>query len=208
MIMNQYLLFGIILGLSAGFSPGPLMTLVLTETLQHNVRSGIKVAMAPILTDVPIVLLSLFVLTKLAFSHSVLGIISFGGALFLLCLGWQSLQTKAVKMNMAQTGSQSLSKGILTNFLSPHPYLFWISVGGPMMTRAMDLGLSAGILFIGGFYFCLVGSKVLLAILVGKSKAFLSGSVYPRIIQGLGVLLIILAGLLFYDGLKLLKIIV
>ena len=184
------------------------MTLVIAETLQHNVRAGIKVSLAPILTDVPIVVLSLLVLTKLATSHFVLGFISFGGALFLLHLGWQSLKIKAVRINMDQTASQSLAKGVLTNFLSPHPYLFWISVGGPMMTQAMDLSLSAGVVFIGGFYLCLVGSKVFLAVLVGRSKVFLSGSVYPKIIHGLGVLLIILAGLLFYDGLKLLKVIV
>ncbi len=28
-----------------------------------------------------------------------------------------------------------INKGILADALSPHPYLFWLSVGGPIMTK-------------------------------------------------------------------------
>ncbi|MCW8859042.1 MAG: LysE family transporter, partial [Deltaproteobacteria bacterium] len=135
----------------------------------------------------------------------VLGIISLGGAVFLLLLGWQSLRVKTIELCIEQKASQSLLKGVLANFLSPHPYLFWISVGGPMMIRATQIRLSAGVVFICGFYLCLIGAKIFLAILVGQSKSFLSGACYPRIIRSLGILLILLAGLLFYDGLKLLQ---
>ena len=31
---------------------------------------------------------------------------------------------------------RSLTKGVMVNFLSPHPYIFWLTVGGPMTTRA------------------------------------------------------------------------
>jgi hypothetical protein len=51
--MIHFLTIGIILGLSAGFAPGPLLTLVISETLQHNINSGVKVALAPIITDLP-----------------------------------------------------------------------------------------------------------------------------------------------------------
>jgi threonine/homoserine/homoserine lactone efflux protein len=40
--MLNFLIIGIILGLS----PGPLLALVISETLQHNIRSGIKIAVA------------------------------------------------------------------------------------------------------------------------------------------------------------------
>ena len=45
---------GTLLGLAAGFSPGPLTVLVIGETLRHGLRSGLQVAIAPILTDIPI----------------------------------------------------------------------------------------------------------------------------------------------------------
>ena len=38
------LLFGIVFGLAAGLSPGPLITLVVSETLKNGKKEGIKVA--------------------------------------------------------------------------------------------------------------------------------------------------------------------
>ena len=77
--MIHFLTMGLILGLSAGFAPGPLLTLVVSETLEHDVTAGIKVAVAPIITDLPIVLAAVFVLSKLSDFKSVLGFISLVG---------------------------------------------------------------------------------------------------------------------------------
>jgi len=41
-----YLLPGLALGLSAGISPGPLLTLVMTQTLKHGKGEGVKVSLA------------------------------------------------------------------------------------------------------------------------------------------------------------------
>jgi threonine/homoserine/homoserine lactone efflux protein len=204
--MINFLIIGIILGLSAGFSPGPLLALVISETLQHNIRAGIKVALAPIVTDLPIILITLFILAKLSNFQALLGVISLGGGLFLLQLGYQSLKTQGVDLNLQGAKPNSLRKGILTNCLSPHPYLFWLTVGAPTMTTAMNKHPLAGVAFISGFYCCLVGAKIVLAVLTGKSRFFLTGNSYRAIIRFLGLSLIILAGKLFYDGLKLLQI--
>jgi threonine/homoserine/homoserine lactone efflux protein len=94
----------------------------------------------------------------------------------------------------------------LVNALSPHPYLFWLSVGGPATIKAMDTNLATAISFILSFYVLLVGSKIVLAILVGKSRSFLQGNKFILTMRLLGVLLIILAGFLLRDGLHLLGI--
>lgn len=49
-----FLISGIIFGLSAGISPGPLLALVISETLKFGRKEGIKVAIAPLITDIPI----------------------------------------------------------------------------------------------------------------------------------------------------------
>ena len=48
----------LLLGLGEGIKPGPLNTLVITETLQHDWRSGTKVALSPLITDAPIIIIS------------------------------------------------------------------------------------------------------------------------------------------------------
>jgi threonine/homoserine/homoserine lactone efflux protein len=202
--MVNFLTMGSILGLSAGFAPGPLLTLVISETLRHDIRAGVKVALAPMITDLPIIMLTLFILVKLSGFHNVLGIISCMGGFFVLYLGWQSMVTKGVELNLQETRSKSLAKGIIVNTLNPHPYLFWFSVGGPTVTKAMNQGLFAPLAFIGSFYVLLVGSKILIALLVGKSRSFLTGKGYIYTMRLLGVALCALAIFLFRDGFKLL----
>jgi threonine/homoserine/homoserine lactone efflux protein len=205
--MINFLIIGAVLGLSAGFAPGPLLTLVISETLQHDIKSGVKVALAPIITDLPIIILTLFILAKLSNFHNILGIISLTGGFFILFMGYESIRTKGVELNLQETKPQSLIKGILANALNPHPYLFWFSVGAPTMTKAMSQNIIAPLAFISSFYALLVGSKILLAILVGKSKSFLGGNVYIYTMRFLGLILCVLAFALFRDGLKLLGII-
>lgn len=205
--MLYYFTVGTVLGLSAGFAPGPLLTLLISETLQHDIKSGVKVALAPIITDLPIIILTLFVLSKLSNFHNILGVISLAGGFFILLMGYESVLTTGIEFSLREAESKSLTKGVLANALNPHPYLFWFSVGAPTMSKAMSLNISALLAFIISFYICLVGSKILLAILIGKSKSFLSGKVYIYTMRFLGLVLGVLAFVLFYDGLKLLGII-
>lgn len=204
--MISFLTIGTILGLSAGFAPGPLLTLVVSETLQHDIKSGVKVALAPVITDLPIIILTLLILAKLSNFHNILGIVSLTGGFVILFMGYKSLRSQGVGLNLQETRPKSLAKGILVNALSPHPYLFWLSVGAPTMTKAMNLSIIAVLAFICSFYTFLVGSKILLAILVGKSKSFLAGTVYIYTMRILGLVLCVLAFVLFRDGLKLLGI--
>ena len=202
--MIFFLTTGTILGLSAALTPGPLMTLLISETLRHGMKAGVRVALSPILTDLPIIILTLFILAKLSSFHSVLGVISFLGALFLGFIGYEGLQTKGVHIGADDQKPKSLKKAIIVNALNPHPYLFWFTVGAPIMIRASDQGVIAASAFILSFYVFLVGSKVALAALVGKSRSLLKGRLYIYTMRLLGLALFAFALLVFRDGLNLL----
>lgn len=202
--MTHYFFLGAVLGLSAGFSPGPLLALVISETLRHDIKAGMRVALSPLITDLPIVLLTLFALAQLAAFKGILGTISLVGGIVILYMGYESLNPKPVMVGVADARPNSLLKGVLANVLSPHPYLFWISVGGPIMSKALNVGVETLIIFIGGFYVSLVGAKIVTALLVGWSRTFLNGRVYVWIMRILGCALCLLALLLFRDGLALL----
>ncbi|MBN2410379.1 LysE family translocator [candidate division KSB1 bacterium] len=195
---------GIILGLSAGFSPGPLLALVISETINHNFKAGAKVAVAPLLSDTPIILLCFYVLSRFAQSHVVLAVISFIGALYIFYLGISGLKVKPFVQSTNPPKSNSLLKGILVNLLNPSPYLFWLTIGSTIMINALKSGISFLLLFLAGFYVCLVGSKLLVAALTGQSKSFIIGKAYIYINRILSVLLILLAFVVAYDGYQLL----
>lgn len=202
--MISFLIAGMVLGLAAGLAPGPLLTLVVSETLRHGSGSGLRVALAPLVTDLPIVGLSLFFLARLADFQQVLGAISLVGAGFVAFLAVQNMRVRGVCEEELPAAPRSLTKGIAANFLSPHPYLFWLGVGAPLMGRALTLGVAAVVAFVLTFYLFLVGGKVLVAVLVGRSRAFVTGRGYLLVMRLLGVVLAVLALLLARDGLRLL----
>ena len=202
--MLHFLSIGLVLGLSAGFSPGPLLMLVISETLHHGTRSGVKVALSPVITDLPIILVTLLLLVKVSGYHDILGVISLAGGLFVLYTGYESIRTRPVRLDLPREQPKSLRKGVLTNFLSPHPYLFWVTVGAPVLTKSLSIGLAPFFAFIGSFYLSLVGAKIVLAIAVGRSKVFMSSRLYLYTMRFLGILLALFAAMLFREGLKLL----
>ena len=201
--MIAFLTTGTILGLSAGIAPGPLLALVISETLRHDVKAGVKVALAPIISDLPIVALTLYILEKLSAFNIILGTISFLGGFVLLYMGYESLATKGVNLSFQNLKPQSLKKGIIVNVLNPHPYLFWISIGAPTTIKAWDQSIFAAMAFIGSFYILLVGSKISLAVLVGRYRSFLTGSFYIYTMRILGLILFAFALVLFRDGMNL-----
>ena len=198
---------GIVFGLTAGISPGPLLTVVITETLTHSRKEGIKVAIAPLLTDIPIILVCIFILSKLNDYDSILGIISFLGGLFIIYLGVESFKAKDIEMDTVTIKPKSIRKGIIVNTFSPHPYLFWITVGTPILFRSFSVSLVTALVFIISFYTFLVGSKVLIAILVHKSRDYLTSKNYKWIMRILGLVLLVFAAIFIRDGLKLFNII-
>ncbi len=198
-----FLFSGVVFGLSSGLSPGPLMTLVISETLRHGTREGIRVAMAPLLTDLPIVFGAVFILSRLSNLLRVIGGIYLLGGAFLTYLAYESISFRGVDTEGEEpVRPQSLKKGVIANFLNPSPYLFWISIGSPILLKAGEDSVLTAMLFIICFYLCLIGSKILVAVIVGKSRFFLKSNHYVYTIRILGILLFIFAILFFRDGLR------
>ncbi|MGD0905110.1 MAG: hypothetical protein ABR924_19595 [Terracidiphilus sp.] len=52
--MTTALVSGVLLGLFCGLAPGPLLALVLAQTLRHGAREGRKIALSPLVTDAPV----------------------------------------------------------------------------------------------------------------------------------------------------------
>jgi len=196
------LLFGIIIGLAAGLSPGPLITLVVSETLKNGKKEGIKVAVSPLISESLIVLFVLVILSSIAENSIVIGAISLLGACFLIYLGLSNLRANVKEPKNHLGKNNALLRGITTNLLNPNTYLFWLTVGGPRILESSLYNLSAPILFILGFYVMLVGSKTAVAIAVDESKTLVRSKHYVYIIRALGIVLIVFALIFVKDALE------
>ena len=195
-------LFGVVFGLAAGLMPGPLLALVIQQTLRHGPGEGIKVAAAPLLTDLPIVAASLFALNRLADADGVLGVISLLGAVFLGYLAYESVATDLAAHAGPTTTPRSLQKGVAANLLNPYPYLFWLTVGAPILWHAWATSPLNAAGFLVAMYACLVGSKMLLALLVGRGRTVLTSRAYVLLVRALGVMLLVFALRCLRDGVR------
>ncbi|MDJ0781094.1 MAG: LysE family translocator [Desulfosarcinaceae bacterium] len=196
---------GILLGLSAGLMPGPMLTLVISQTLRHNVREGMKVALSPLFSDLPIIAITLFALGHLADFERIMGVLSLLGGLYVLWLAWECFQSRTIETAVSDDRPHSLRKGVILNLLNPAPYLFWATVGGPLIIQQQAARVVVAALFLISFYSLLVGSKLGLAWLTGKTRRFLSSSGYRWLMRLLGLFLIGFAGVMFQKALMMIR---
>ena len=192
---------GIVLGLSSGLSPGPMTALIISETLRHSIKEGVKISFVPLLTDLPIVCIAIFILSRLSDMFLLMGVISILGGAFLVYLGYESISVKGIDIHAESMKPRSVRKGVIVNLLNPNPYLFWFTIGSPLVLKAFRISWFYAFLFIFCFYTFLVGSKALIAIIVGKSSFLLKGNNYIYTIRFLGIILFVFAVIFIKDGL-------
>ncbi len=203
--MLTYLIAAVSLGLSAGLAPGPLFATVIAQTVRHGLREGAKTACSPLLTDLPVIVAALWLLAGLAAYRQLLGLIAVAGGLFVAYLAWENFRARPPAGSADAPAANSLLKGAAVNLLSPHPYLFWLTVGGPLLVSAYNQhGPAAVALFLAAFYASLVGAMTLLALAVSKSRRALAGRGYIIVMRVLALGLLVLAFLLLREGWRLL----
>jgi len=183
-------------------APGPLLFLVISETIKGDKVNGILIALSPILTDLPIIIATVYGLKAIGDVQTILGILSIIGALFLVYIGVQNLRLVQPASIDNRNYNNSLKRGVITNLLSPHPYIFWITIGAPTFIKASAQSGSAPYLFVAGFYLLLVGSKIGVALLTTSAKDFLHSKMYMLIIKLSGIIIIILAVFMGIEGLS------
>jgi threonine/homoserine/homoserine lactone efflux protein len=203
--MLEYLIAGITIGTTFSLLPSPLLALTISETLRYGRREGIVLAFTPIFTDVPFIIISLLVMSSLSGMNGALAAISCIGALFLAWLGIKGLRSKGITIDPNVDKPKNLRKGIITNFLNPNPYIFWFTVGAPMIISCRKINRYYPIVYLAGFFICLIGSRVILAIIIERFRMLLSGRGYFIVSKLLALTLIAFAVKLAVQGFRLLR---
>ena len=193
---------GLVLGVGGGLAPGPLLTLVVSESLRRGVRAGIAVACAPLITDAPIIALALMAVDRLAGDPWWLAGLSIAGAVVVGWLGWEAVARARPPEIDPAAAFGSLWRGVVANLVNPSPWLFWSTVGAASLLRARTSGWVAVVAFLGSFYVGLVGSKVVLAVMVGHARTRLTGRAFVSARRALGVVLWVFAAWLVIDAVR------
>jgi threonine/homoserine/homoserine lactone efflux protein len=193
----HYLILGITFAFAAAVQPGPLQTYLISQSLIRGYRHTLPAAFSPLLSDGPIIVLVLFLLSNLP--RWLVNVLQFGGGVFLLYLAvnawktWRNYDPK--KPVQIQTSQRTLLKATMVNLLNPNPYLGWSLVMGPLLLKGWQETPVNGIVLLVGFYatmvVCLIGTIVLFSA---------AGNLGPRVSRVLiGISVIALACFGFYE---------
>ena len=156
--MADFFLQGLILGISAGISPGPLLALFLAQSARNGWRRTLPAAFAPLISDGPIILLVLLVLSRVPGFY--LDILRIAGGLYLLYLAWETLNSVQSTGEIRESSNDrltTLKSAVIVNLLSPSPYIFWGTILGPTLIIGWRETPVAGLAFVIGFYLAIIG---------------------------------------------------
>ena len=154
-MLQEFIAPGMSFGVSAAVIPGPLIAYLINTAATQGWRKALLVVLAPLITDAPIIALMTFILGQMP--AEALNIIQLAGGVLLLFIARGALrqyQAGRVLHQVSEGGAARASSwrrvlltGIGMNFLSPGPWLFWATVNGPLLVKALDAshGPCAGI---------------------------------------------------------------
>jgi threonine/homoserine/homoserine lactone efflux protein len=203
--MLKALIAGLVFGLPAGVSPGPTVALIISETLTWGAKSGIKVALAPLLTDPPIIALSLIAASGFAHTSLMRAGIDTLGFLYIAYLVWQTFFPKGGHQGVANRAASPFWKGVILNALNPNPYIFWFTVGAPMLAQLRgQRPIDNTFAFIAGFYSAFIGSKISIAVISGLSRRPLNPHTLSRLSRVFALTMLAFAAMLLVDAAKIL----
>lgn len=195
--MLTYVIIGISYGFAAAIQPGPLQTFYVSRSLANGWLRTLPAVFAPLITDGPIALLALLLLSTLPVWFEVF--LRTAGGLFLFYLAYGAFCTwrayRPGNVPVPQSGIKNLWQAATVNALNPAPYLGWSLFLGPLFLTGWRKAPADGIALLVAFYGVMILTS---AVIVGLFSAARSlGERVSRPLLGLSVLA--LAGLGIYQ---------
>jgi threonine/homoserine/homoserine lactone efflux protein len=195
--MWTYLTLGIAYGFAAAATPGPLSMYLISQAVSHGWRRTLPAAFAPLLSDGPIAILVLTVLSQVP-STLVKYLQLLGGAflLYLAFSAWRTWREFNSENNiLPESNPNRLLKASMINWLNPNPYLGWSILLGPAVISGWQQSPSSGMALLLGFYTSIIATMIGIIVLFAAARTL--GHRVRRSLIGLSS--IALAGLGLYQ---------
>jgi len=152
--MIAYLLLGATFAFAAVVQPGPLQAYLISQAASHGWRRTLPAAFSPLLSDGPIVVLAVLVLSRLP--ARLTEWLRAAGGVFVLYLAYGALKTWRAWDGRAEARAPSASRSLLSaatvNLFNPNPWISWSLVLGPLLLKGWREAPARGLALLAGFY--------------------------------------------------------
>ena len=197
------LLVGISYAISAGLQPGPLQAFFIAKVAEGGWRRTLPAAFAPLVSDGPIALVSILLLSYLPPNFR--SWLQLAGGIVLLVFAWSAFRNirQDLPPPSADLGSapKTIGQAALINILNPNPYLGWSLVMGPAVISAWEASPSLALALLLSFYVTMIGISLLLIYLIGQALLIGPGArrtlslLSGILLVGLGIYFLVQAGI-------------
>lgn len=206
--LTTTLLTAFVLGLFAGLAPGPYTTMVAGTALERGFKSGLVLALTPLITDVPPMLFSALLLDRLGWAAlTFLGIV--GGTLILM-VGLRFLRKNFKRPSSPLPGSHPsrrvrdqsarFAHVVLSSLTNPSPWVFWLVVASPLLLRSLSRSTLEGIVFVTVLFATNISTATGLAWVASHSRKILNPTWQQRALQAVGTTLVVVGALILWQS--------
>ncbi len=157
-----FLIAGMGVGVATAAVPGPIVILLIVETLKYGWRAGAAVAAAPVIVDALIMVPLALMLQSFMNSRGILTVFGLASAIFLVYLGLTMLlnarRDRLEGFEREKSGEApirplaSFRKALVTHLLSPFAYGFWGTVGAYWLHRSANYLYTVGFRGLSGIF--------------------------------------------------------
>lgn len=168
--MLENFLVGSGFAFAAALQPGPLQAFLVSRVAATGWKRTLPACLAPLIGDVPIAILILFVLGQL--TPTVQHLLRAGGGALLLYFAYVAMRQwrHPAELDMRRSAPRTLLDAVLVNLLNPNPYLGWALVLGPAALSAWHERPAHAAVLVGAFYGTMIVMLVLFIFLVGTVR--------------------------------------
>lgn len=176
-----FFLQGAALGFSAAAQPGPFQAYLLAQSIRNGAARTLPVALVPLVSDPPVIAVVLLVLSQVP--AGVLRLLQLAGGAVVIWLAVATLRSAWSPPRgdgAAGAPPRGFVRAALVNLTNPNAWIFWSLVGGPILASAWRAAPLRAILFLAGFYVCLVGGSA--AVVAAAGAASRLGPAFGRVL--------------------------
>ncbi len=170
--MTAYAVFGAVYAFASAVQPGPFLAYLVSRALSEGWRRTLPAALAPLLSDGPVIVVVLLVLDRVP-AATLDGLRCAGGVL-VLGLAARAFKTwrgsRGALPEAGRSTSQSVAAAALVNIANPGPWLGWSLVLGPLLLKGWREAPSHGVALVAGFYGTMVATLAGIIVLFGAAR--------------------------------------
>lgn len=169
--MTAYLVFSATYGIAAAVMPGPFAAFIISHSLAHGWRRSAPAAFAPLVTDGPIAVVTLLLLSQVP--PALVQGLRLAGGVFVLYLAFEAFKAyRRFDPEAPPTAASAagLWRAAAVNALSPGPYLGWSLVLGPLFLEGWTKSSASGLAVVLGFYAAMVTTLLAMILLFSAAR--------------------------------------